>query len=47
MQRRGKEFSNILKRFLDYLDESTLVLIVVDDLEDSSLENLSELESHC
>ncbi len=40
----GKEFSNILKRFLDYLDESTLVLIVVDDLEDSSLENLSELK---
>lgn len=39
----GKEFSNILKRFLDYLDETTLVLIVVDDKEDSSLEYLGEL----
>ena len=42
----GKEFSNILKRFLDYLDETTLVLIVVDDIEDSSLEYLGELSSN-
>ena len=42
----GKEFSNILKRFLDYLDETTLVLIVVDDKEDSSLEYLGELSSN-
>ena len=39
----GREFSNILKRFLDYLDETTLVLIVVDDIEDSSLEYLGEI----
>ena len=42
----GREFSNILKRFLDYLDETTLVLIVVDDIEDSSLEYLGELSSN-
>ena len=42
----GREFSNILKRFLDYLDETTLVLIVVDDKEDSSLEYLGELSSN-
>lgn len=42
----GKEFSNILKRFLDYLDETTLVLIVVDDKDDSSLEYLGELSSN-
>ena len=42
----GKEFSNILKRFLDYLDETTLVLIVVDDKEDSSLKYLGELSSN-
>ena len=42
----GREFSNILKRFLDYLDETTLVLIVVDDIEDTSLEYLGELSSN-
>ena len=40
----GEEFSNILNRFLDYLDETTLVLIVVDEENDSSLNAICNLK---
>ena len=39
----GKEFSYILKRFQDFLDETTLILIVVDNENDSSISNIGKL----
>jgi hypothetical protein len=42
----GKEFSNILNRFLDYLDDTTLILIVIDSENDSSLNAIRELPSN-
>lgn len=42
----GNEFRIILDRFLDYLDSQTLVLIVVDNEEDTTLSNLTELNEN-
>ena len=42
----GYEFSNILNRFLDYLDETTLILVVVDSEDDSSINAIKELPSN-